>query len=234
LLTQRLSELANVKIRIFEPNAQAGAIVQNIAAPQLTEAIASYIMLLQGYLKGMMDPVVRLLELHKLAYFQQVMGERLNLDFVKYHYGPYARNLRFVLNRLEGHYISGYGDGGDDPKKLLCLLPGAVQDAEKCLATCPSTKNRIAAVLTLVRGFESPDALELMASVHWLVVNEHCSNTESILAGLANWNDKKRRFTKMQVERVLSALREMKLGLFREIKHADKNETAENSGLSVA
>ena len=30
-----------------------------------------------------------------------------------------------VLRALDGHYIAGYGDGGDAPDKTLELLPGA-------------------------------------------------------------------------------------------------------------
>ena len=47
-------------------------------------------------------------------YFMQVAGEPLNLRFTKGHYGPYAENLRHVLNEIEGHMVSGYTDGGDE------------------------------------------------------------------------------------------------------------------------
>lgn len=211
LIADRLTGLDGVAIRVHEPDPNAVSVVRNIAVPQLNGSLASYIMLIQGYLKGMMDPIVRLLELHKLAYFQQVFGEELKLNFSKYYYGPYAGNLRFVLNKLEGHYISGYGDGGDDPQKPLRLLPGAVSEAERCLEQYPDTRERIAKVLELVNGFESPDALELMASVHWLVEKEGCRDVDMVMKGLAGWNARKRRFSKMQVEKVLSALKGMKL-----------------------
>ena|SRR5437588_12547500 len=50
------------------------------------------------------------LEIQKLAYFLQVSGEPLKLKFEKGKFGPYAEQLHFVLQRLEGHCISGYGD----------------------------------------------------------------------------------------------------------------------------
>ena len=31
--------------------------------------------------------------------------------------GPYAENLRHVLREIEGHYLSGYGQGGEDPTR---------------------------------------------------------------------------------------------------------------------
>ena len=52
-----------------------------------------------------------LLEIHKLLYFLQVAGEPLQLRFTQGHYGPYADNLRHVLNQFEGHFLEGFGDG---------------------------------------------------------------------------------------------------------------------------
>lgn len=46
-----------------------------------------------------------LLEVQKLAYFLQIAGEPLSLNFVKHKYGPYAETLHHVLQRLEGHFI---------------------------------------------------------------------------------------------------------------------------------
>jgi hypothetical protein len=50
----------------------------------------------------------------------QEAGEPLRLKYQKAHYGPYAR--RHVLNALEGHFISGYADGGDFPEKNYSLF----------------------------------------------------------------------------------------------------------------
>ena len=70
-----------------------------------------------------------LLEVHKLMYFMQEAGERLRLKYQEAPYGPYAENLRHLLHTIEGHFISGYADGGDAPDKQLELVPGAVEEA---------------------------------------------------------------------------------------------------------
>jgi hypothetical protein len=62
-------------------------------------------------------------------YIMQEAGQPLKLQFAKGPYGPYAENLRHVLNAIEGHFVSGYTDGGDTPDKQLELVPGAVADA---------------------------------------------------------------------------------------------------------
>ena len=207
LIERELGGLTDVEVKVYKPSDSLSVVVKNIKVPKMTAAVASYIMLIDGYLKGMIDPFVRLLELHKLAYFDQEAGEPLNLKFIKHFYGPYAPELRHVLHRLEGHYITGYGAGGDNPAKPLFLLSGAVDEASAFLASNPESKERLERVLALVSGFESPNAMELMASVHYLMKVEGRSDLDSIYQGMHSWNEKKRRFTRGQIERVVNALK---------------------------
>ena len=82
----------------------------------MTKSRAALVGLMDRYLRGLLDPFVTLLEVHKLLYFMQESGERLRLKYQKAFYGPYAENLRHVLHEIEGHFISGYADGGDTPE----------------------------------------------------------------------------------------------------------------------
>jgi hypothetical protein len=108
-----------------------------------------------------------LLEVQKLAYFLQEAGEPLRLAYEKYHYGPYADNLRHVLNRLEGHFITGYGDGQNTPGTSLALTEGAAEEAENLLAASGVTQSRLARIAKLIEGFETPLGMELLGTVHW-------------------------------------------------------------------
>ena len=78
----------------------------------MTPGRAALVGVMNRYLDGLLDPFVTLLEVHKLMYFMQEVGEPLRLRYKKAPYGPYAENLRHVLNEIEGHLISGYADGG--------------------------------------------------------------------------------------------------------------------------
>ncbi|WP_323866571.1 hypothetical protein [Xenorhabdus szentirmaii] len=129
--------------------------------PKMTAGRAVLIELMQRYLKGLLDPSISLLEVHKLLYFMQEAGEPLRLNYQKAHYGPYAQNLRHVLNVIEGHYISGYSDGGDAPDKVFQLIPGSIEEANAFLEKHPKTRERLERVSCLVEGFESPFGLEL-------------------------------------------------------------------------
>jgi hypothetical protein len=182
--------------------------VKHKEVPKMTAGRAVLIELMQRYLKGLLDPSVSLLEVHKLLYFMQEAGEPLRLQYQKAHYGPYAQNLRHVLNAIEGHFVSGYSDGGDAPEKVLQLVPGAVEEAQKFLDQHPDTRERFEKVSRLVAGFESSQGLELLATVHWLNRYEQATDTEKIIQGVHSWNARKQQFTPRQItiaEKVLDS-----------------------------
>jgi len=164
------------------------------------------VLLMDRYLRGLLDPFVTLLELHKLMYFMQEAGEPLRLRYKKAPYGPYAENLRHVLNAIEGHMISGYADGGDAPEKPLQLVPGAVEEASRFLDTHPQTRARYARVTELVEGFESPIGLELLSTVHWVMKHEAPQNREDVVLKTYAWNPCKRRFTARQINLAVDVL----------------------------
>ena len=150
------------------------------------------------YLKGLLDPFVSLLEIHKLMYFLQAAGQPLRLQFEAKDFGPYAKNLRQVLIRLESHYTQGYGDGNDSPTKAIELLPGAVDEAQAFLQEDALIRQRMERVTDLIEGYEDPVGLELLSSVHWVM----CHSTEAMQSPLAaasavqEWNARKRRTLK--------------------------------------
>lgn len=107
-------------------------------------------------------------------YFLQRAAEPLRLDFVKHLYGPYADNLRKVLRVMEGHFVSGFGDGSKPVRdsEPLSVLPGAMAAAAPVLDMHPETQARIDRGLALAEGFESAFGLDLLASVAWIVDEE--------------------------------------------------------------
>ena len=173
----------------------------------MTAGRAALVVLMHRYLAGLMDPFVSLLELHKLLYFMQEAGEPLQLRYAKALYGPYAENLRHVLHAVEGHLVSGYGTGGDEPGKQLELVPGAVADAETFLNRSSATRERFQQVADLVDGFETPFGLELLSTVHWVASREGVTTAEEALERTYAWNDRKRRFSPRQIRLAWDVLR---------------------------
>jgi hypothetical protein len=71
-----------------------------------------------------------LLEVQKLVFFLTAAGEPLNkVVFKKHHYGPYADVIRHVLDKMEGHFITGYADGINKPETPIELKDDAAREA---------------------------------------------------------------------------------------------------------
>ncbi len=167
-------------------------------APPMTPGRAALIGLMDRYLAAFLDPFITLLELHKLMYFLCEAGEESvsKLHFQKGPYGPYARNLRHVLNEMEGHYISGYGDGGDTPDKTLRLVPGAREEAEAILKAHQHTQRHFEQVIDLIEGFETSFGLELLGTVHWVATRNGATTFDEVMRETYAWNRRKFQFTK--------------------------------------
>jgi hypothetical protein len=166
----------------------------------MTPGRAALIGLMHRYLGGLMDPFVSLLEVHKLMYFLQEAGEPLKLRYTKAPYGPYSENLRHVLKAIEGHFIEGYGDGGDDPSKPLEIVTGTQRQAIEFLTDHPDTEVRFQRVCDLVSGFESPFGMELLATVHWLHTREQPNCLDDLVQQTYEWNPRKRQFSPRQIQ----------------------------------
>jgi O-acetyl-ADP-ribose deacetylase (regulator of RNase III) len=201
-IEQAFAHLSEVRVIVFEPDEKAAASGMSKASevPKATPGRAVLVGLVDRYLAGLMDPFVSLLEVHKLLYFAQEAGEPLRLRYVKGPYGPYAGNLRHVLAAVEGYLLSGYGDGGDAPDKLLELVPGAAEDARAFLRSHPETLTRFERVTQLVEGFESPFGTELLATVHWVATREHAQGDESVVRAVHAWGPQKQTFTPRQIQ----------------------------------
>lgn len=196
-----LAALPEVEALVFEPGGAADARANHSTeVPTMTPGRAALVGLMDRYLAGLLDPSISLLEVHKLMYFMQEAGESLRLRYVKAPYGPYAENLRHVLRTIEGDLISGYTDGGDAPTKQLALVSGAVADANAFLADHSDTHAHFDRVVGLVEGFETPFGLELLSTVHWVARHEGAASAEAAMAATYAWNDRKRQFSRTQIE----------------------------------
>jgi hypothetical protein len=168
--------------------------------PRMTRARALFIKLIELY--SMPGYRLSLLEIQKLAYFLQRAGEPLRLRFSKQKYGPYAENLHFVLQRLEGHFIRGYGDRSKDAE--IYLMPSAIEAADTVLANDPDAASRLERVRRLIEGFETPYGMELLSSAHWVATHDAPSVTDSdnIITKVHAWNGRKRHLFKPEHIRI--------------------------------
>lgn len=202
MINSALGQLPNVRVLVFAPGKTptASSMPNRTQRPKMTVGQAALIALIDRYLKGLLDPFISLLEIHKLMYFLQAAGQPLRLRYEAKEFGPYATNLRQVLIGLEGHYTQGYGDGDDSPSQVIELLPNAVDEALAFLQEDAQIHERMNRVVDLISGYEDPVGLELLSSIHWVM----CHNPDAVLSpeiaanAVQEWSDRKRRMLKRE------------------------------------
>ncbi len=192
-----LKSLLNVRILVFEPVGKPDASKMAVVSktPNLTTVNAALLELMRRYLSALMDDVVTLLEVHKFMYFLEEAGQPTELDYTKGTYGPYSKKLRFVLRKLEGHFITGFGDASEEPEKILQPMRGALDKAKAVLASDQGVQSRLQRVEKLIGGFETAFGMELLASVHWVAKHEeHRATTiDDAVRLIQQWNPRKKK-----------------------------------------
>jgi O-acetyl-ADP-ribose deacetylase (regulator of RNase III) len=190
-------ELPDVRVVIFEPVGGPVADKMKVATdkPDMTLSRALLIRLLEIY--QIPGYTLTKLEVQKLAYFLQETGENLKLRYQKYQFGPYADNLNHVLQKLEGHFIRGYGDR-NQRSQMYVLLEGRIT-AHSYLEQHPEANERLERVRNLIDGFETPYGMEILATIHWVATKENlqaAEDCEKAIALVQQWNDRKRKLFK--------------------------------------
>jgi O-acetyl-ADP-ribose deacetylase (regulator of RNase III) len=193
LIERAFEDLPEVRVLLFEPAGAPPAREMPVRTdrPRLTLARALFVRLMGAYRE--LAYRLTLLEIQKLAYFLQEAGEPLRLEYVKHIYGPYAHNLNKVLERLEGHYIRGYGDS-HAPDVDIELVEGAVDEADRFLREHTGSLARLKRVARLIDGFETPYGMELIASVHWVAVHDalRARSEDEVIEAVHGWSERKR------------------------------------------
>jgi hypothetical protein len=165
-----------------------------IDVPLLVFPVVQDVQILELYVR----PGYRLskLEIQKLAYFLQVAGEPLNLRYVRHQYGPYSDNLNHVLQKIEGHFIRGYGDRSQNDH--IYVLPEGRKEAEAFLAAHQDSQERLERVSNLITGFETPYGMEMLATLHWVATEDPQAavDCERAIERVQEWSQRKRELFK--------------------------------------
>jgi len=193
MIEQSFAELPDVEVILYPPAAtpKAEDMPVRTKRPKLTVARALFVEMMAQYSR--LAYRLTLLEVQKLAYFLQESGEPLRLQYEEGHYGPYAHNLNKVLEILEGHYISGYGDT-QKPDVEIALQPRAAEEADVFLQEHEESRRRLEHVAEVIDGFETPYGMELLSSLHWVATHrDHpAKNADEAIGLVRDWNERKR------------------------------------------
>lgn len=195
MIREALGPIASLRVELYAPTGtpDAAEMPNRTAKPKLTPGAAAVVALMSKYKSAMLDPIISLLEVHKLMYFLQEAGEPLKLRYDQGKFGPYSPNLRHVLNRIEGHYLSGYGDGQDNPMKPIAFVGDAEDQALEYLADHFATQANMERVAVLIDGYEDPYGLELLGSVHWVMMHDAraIESADAAVHLVHGWNARK-------------------------------------------
>jgi len=205
-----LEQVPEVKVLLHAPDGAPPSDEMLIATkvPNLTGPRAAIIAVMTQYL--LPDYRLTAIEAQKLAYFIQALGYPMKLNYVKHQFGPYADNLNHALQALEGHYVRGYGDRSSE--MALRVLPEAAAKAEDYLSSDPAAAEAVHEVANLVRGYETPYGLELLATTHWACRDLGTADPAAIIGYVREWTSRKGEiFTADHIGKALHRLKEAEL-----------------------
>lgn len=181
----------NVEINIYEPKGspKSTSMVNKTIRPKMTRGRALLIKLLEFYFEKGYE--CSKIEAQKLAYFLQESGIDLRLRYVAHHFGPYADNLNHVLERIDGHFIEGFGDRVNTSQ--IKLIKSSIGEANSFLENDREARSCLTMVESLIDGYETPLSMEVLATVHWVVKHENYepTNFDGIKSYIQQWNEHK-------------------------------------------
>ncbi len=232
MIEAAFAKLDEVEVRLFEPTGAPAAKTMEVrtAKPAMTAGRAAILKVLETY--GELGYGLSRIEVQKLAYFLQRAGEPLKLTFEKNQFGPYSEQLRHALNKMEGHFIRGLGDGVVEAE--IEPIAEALQEADEYvrLHQRSDLTSYVDKVGCLIQGFQSSYGMELLASVHWVVSEEpRAQNLEQAVKAIHEWSPRKKAL--MQPEHIAVAWERLMAEGWLPSNQAEKNMTNELLSSSV-
>jgi O-acetyl-ADP-ribose deacetylase (regulator of RNase III) len=181
----------DVDVKVYEPTQY---IKEKMAAERirLTDARALLLYVLYDLVSN--GEYVSEFSSEKVCYFLQRFGARkyFNLNFSPNFYGPYSGKVRYVLNVLNGSYLTGYSDMNKKPFEPITMVSNGFETVQKYVEDKPELSVIAGKTIRFLTGFYSDFALELLSSIDFISEREKSYDKEVIKSGLAEWSNRKR------------------------------------------
>lgn len=195
LIEAELGGLNDVDVLVFEPTSKYQNVAKRAGVEKLTPARALIAEIVRRY--SILGLECTVLEVQKLAWFLGAMIQRLGvddplkLDFKANRYGPYADNLRHLLNSLDGSYLQCDKRISDAGPFDVIRFQDTKRDLVETYFSSPEAKPyrpALEATATLIDGFESPLGMELLSTVDWLIrVQGSGATVAEITSAIKTW-----------------------------------------------
>lgn len=194
LIEQKLGDLEGVSVLVFEPSVRYATAPKERGVEQLTPARALIAEMVRRY--SVLGMGCTNLEVQKLAWFLErafrALGTKdaLRLKFAANKYGPYSDQLRHLLDAMDGTYLHSERRMSEaSPLEPIHFADERRDQVKEYLGREASEYAcALEATTRYIDGFESPLGMELLATVDWLVVSEHCElSLSAVRDALNSW-----------------------------------------------
>lgn len=195
LIVEELSSLNDVDVEVYVPTATYQNSPKEASSKKLTPARAMILEMIRRY--GVLGFECSMLEVQKLAWFLQRglamarLDNPLRLHFEAGKYGPYADTLRHLLDGLDGSYLHSPRRIADATRDVVITFKDERSDElDQYLGQSKLRKYHEALEWAehVVRGFESPFGMELLATIDWLVtVASVPPRVDSLIEAINKW-----------------------------------------------
>jgi O-acetyl-ADP-ribose deacetylase (regulator of RNase III) len=180
LIEEELGDLEGVEVLAFEPSARYAARPKQRGVERLTAARALVAEMIRRY--SVLGMGCTNLEVQKLAWFLQRAfkvagtGDPLRLKFAANKYGPYADQLRHLLDAMDGSYLRSERRLSEaSPYEAIWFADERREEVAKYLnGEAREYAPALDATTSYIEGFESPLGMELLATVDWLIAHDDC------------------------------------------------------------
>lgn len=221
LIEETLGGLPGVEVLVFEPVERYAAAPKERGVEELTPARALIAEMIRRY--SVLGMGCTVLEAQKLAWFLhrafKVTGtsDPMRLRFGANVYGPYADQLRHLLDAMDGSFL--HSEHRLSEAGRLESISFSNERRERVKAYLETEARdflpALEATTRYIDGFESPLGMELLATVDWLVAHEGCEATEEAISqALETWpggrsagQRKQHLFDKRMIELALDRVR---------------------------
>lgn len=190
-----LGDLREVDVRVYEPTVRYQTGSKASGVESLTPARALVAESVRRY--WILGIECTLLEVQKLAYFLErslqalQLRNSLKLQFAADRYGPYSDRLRHLLNSMDGSYLRSEKRLADAAPLDVIWFDDAHKDGlleyldgEEAIGYRPVLER----TLNIIRGFESPLGMEVLATLDWLISREQVERTmPAVRRALVRW-----------------------------------------------
>lgn len=215
IIAEALADLSDVAVVIYEPTAEYQNVSKRVGVEQLTPARALMAEMVRRYTIAALDCTI--LEVQKLGWFLDQAARKLGYEDpfkFKFHpnkFGPYSQNLTMLLEKLDGSYLHCDKRLADATAFDQISFEFSREDHLRTYLGSGEGKTFTPVLdwaTDACEGFESPLGMELLATVHWLSVEQQVPlNMTSVRDALASWPggaDAGRRKIAMFNDRILS------------------------------